>query len=115
MHIQKGPWLHSKHTGWARHKWLFCVPCAYAHRAPPAVITAGKKLEAVESQVSSTGRMGRFMAGGGKKGEQGEVGQPAAPPPPGVRRAEQPLAEPPCTILPPGGSCGGGSLLQSLA
>ncbi|PRW58194.1 COP9 signalosome complex subunit 5b-like [Chlorella sorokiniana] len=33
----------------------------------------GKKLEAVESQVSTSGRLGRFMAAGGKKGEDGKL------------------------------------------
>ena len=30
----------------------------------------GKKLEAVESQVSTSGRLGRFLTAGSKKGER---------------------------------------------
>lgn len=36
----------------------------------PALSHPGKKLEAVENQVSTSSRLGRFMAAGGKKGEQ---------------------------------------------
>lgn len=47
-----------------------CNPPAHLETACALLCPApGKKLEAVESQVSTSGRLGRFMAAGGKKGE----------------------------------------------
>lgn len=58
-----------------RERCCCCILISHWPARPPAA--AGKKLEAVEGQVSSSGRMGRFVgaAAAAKKGDEGKLEQ----------------------------------------